>query len=182
VKILDIGSALLIVAGLAVFEIITSIDNAVINADILKGMSQQARQWFLVYGLFTAVFIVRGLLPLFIVWAADPSIGLVGAFTATFSQDVRILEAVEASKPPLLVAGGVFLVILFFHWLFMEEKSYGLKGESFIHFRLLVPATKSVIRIARAATASPNISRWFLLLLLLLLTLVSHNQKEAAIL
>jgi len=128
----DIFSSLLIVLGLVVFEIITSIDNAVINADVLRVMSPRGRRWFLVWGLFIAVFLVRGLLPLLIVWAADPTLGPVGAFTATFSQDVSVLRAVEASKPPLLIAGGVFLMLLFFHWLFMEEKSYGLKGESFI--------------------------------------------------
>ena len=130
---IDVFSILLTVLGLAVFETITSIDNAVINADVLRGMSQRARHWFLVWGLLSSVFLVRGLLPLLIVWAADPALGPVGAFTATFSQDPRVLDAVEASKPPLLIAGGVFLMILFFHWLFMEEKSYGLKGESFLH-------------------------------------------------
>ena len=130
---IDVFSILLTVFGLAVFEIITSIDNAVINADILQGMSLRARRWFLVWGLLSAVFLVRGLLPLVIVWAADPSLGPVGAFTATFSQDPSVLRAVEMSKPPLLIAGGVFLIILFFHWLFMEDKSYGIKGESFIH-------------------------------------------------
>ena len=129
----DIFSVLLIVFGLVVFEMITSIDNAVINADVLRVMSPRARRWFLVWGLFTAVFLMRGLLPLLIVWAAEPTLGPIGAFTATFSQDPSVLKAVEDSKPPLLIAGGVFLIILFFHWLFMEEKSYGLKGESFIH-------------------------------------------------
>ncbi len=133
VKMIDAFSVLLTVFGLAVFEIITSVDNAVINADVLRGMSKRARRWFLIWGLVTAVFLVRGLLPLLIVWAADPTLGPVGAFTATFSEDPGVLKAVEDSKPPLLIAGGVFLMILFFHWLFMEEKSYGLKGERFIH-------------------------------------------------
>jgi hypothetical protein len=133
VKMVDVFSVVLIVVGLAVFEMVTSIDNAVINADVLRVMSARARHWFIVWGLLTAVFLVRGLLPLLIVWTADPSLGLIGAFTATFSQDPHVLKAVEDSKPPLLIAGGVFLIILFFHWLFMEEKSYGLKGERFIH-------------------------------------------------
>jgi hypothetical protein len=32
----------------------------------------------------------------------------------------------------LLIGGGTFLVFLFFHWLFLEPKSYGLRGERFI--------------------------------------------------
>jgi uncharacterized protein len=132
-NVVDVVTLLLIVAGLAVFEIVTSIDNAVINADVLRLMSRRARRWFLIWGLLAAVFLVRGLLPLVIVWASQPSLGPVGAFTATFSQDPAILAAVENAKPPLLIAGGVFLIFLFFHWLFMEEKTYGLKGERFIH-------------------------------------------------
>jgi hypothetical protein len=128
----DAFTVLLIVLGLAVFEIITSIDNAVINADVLLGMSRRAKRWFLVWGLFSSVFLVRGLLPLLIVWAAAPTLGPVGAFTGTFSEDPSVLKAVYGLKPPVLIAGGVFLMILFFHWLFMEEKSYGLKGEKFI--------------------------------------------------
>ena len=129
----DVFSLLLTVLGLVVFEVITSVDNAVINADMLRVMSQRARHYFLVWGLLIAVFLVRGLLPLLIVWTANPALGPVGAFTATLSQDPGTLNAIEGSKPPLLIAGGVFLIILFLHWLFMEEKSYGLKGESFIH-------------------------------------------------
>jgi hypothetical protein len=130
--VVDLVSIALVVVGLAVFEIVTSIDNAVINANALEVMSSRARRWFLVWGLLVAVFLVRGLLPLLIVWAAEPGLGPFEVFTATFSQNTAVLRSVEASKPPLLIAGGVFLIVLFFHWLFMEEKSYGLTGEQFI--------------------------------------------------
>lgn len=32
-----------------------------------------------------------------------------------------------------MTGGGTFLVFLFFHWLFLEPKHYGLRGEEFIH-------------------------------------------------
>lgn len=32
-----------------------------------------------------------------------------------------------------MIGGGTFLVFLFFHWLFLEPKNYGLPGERFIH-------------------------------------------------
>lgn len=54
-----------------------------------------------------------------------------GALTATFSSDPRVIEAVESSAPMLLMGGGVFLLFLFLHWLFLEEKHYGLVGEKF---------------------------------------------------
>ena len=130
---MDILSLILIVAGLCLFEIVSSIDNAVINAEVLSTMGQKARRWFLVWGLLFAVVLVRGLLPLLIIWAANPSIGPIGALTATFSNDPHVAETIEQSAPILLIGGGVFLLFLFFHWLFLEEKKYGLKGEQFIH-------------------------------------------------
>ena len=128
-----IGSMILIVLGLCLFEIISSIDNAVINAEVLSTMSTKARRWFLFWGLLFAVVIVRGLLPWAIVWATNSSLGPIGALTATFSNNPHIKEAIETSAPVLLSGGGTFLIFLFFHWLFIEPKSYGLRGERFFH-------------------------------------------------
>lgn len=129
---MDIAPILLTIAGLTLFEIISSIDNAIINAEVLSGMQARARRWFLTYGMLFAVFIVRGLLPWLIVWLATPGLGPLEALTATFSNDPRVIEAVDRSAPILLVGGGTFLVFLFFHWLFLEPKTFGLRGERFI--------------------------------------------------
>ncbi len=129
---MDIFSILLIIAGLCLFETITSIDNAIINAEVLSTMSQKARRWFLVWGLLFAVFVIRGALPWLIVWMSTPSLGPVGAFTATFSSDPAVVAAIGQSAPILLIAGGIFLIFLFFHWLFLEEKAFGLRGERYI--------------------------------------------------
>ena len=120
------------VLGLALFETVSSIDNAIINAEVLGTMGQKARRWFLTWGIFFAVFLVRGLLPWLIIWLATPGIGPVEALMAAFSSDHRVLAAVEGARPSLLMAGGVFLVFLFLHWLFLEEKHFGLPGERFI--------------------------------------------------
>lgn len=130
---MDIWSILLIVGGLCLFETISSIDNAIINAEVLSKMGQKARQWFLWWGLLIAVFLVRGLLPWAIVWATVPSLGPIGAFTASFSNDPHIHEAIESAAPILLLGGGVFLIFLFFNWLFLEEKNFGLVGERFFY-------------------------------------------------
>ncbi len=122
---------ILTVAGLSVFEIVSSIDNAIINADVLATMGQKARKLFLFWGLIFAVFVVRGLLPWLIVWATTPSLGPAGALLATFSSDPAVTSAIEDSAPILLIFGGTFLVFLFFHWLFVEEKICGLRSEAF---------------------------------------------------
>jgi hypothetical protein len=126
-----IFTMILTVLGLCLFEIISSIDNAVINAEVLGTMGKKARRWFLLYGFFFAVFVVRGLLPWFIIWATMPSLGPIGSLTAAFSNDPSVLDAVHKSAPILLLGGGIFLVFLFFHWLFLETKNFGLRHEKF---------------------------------------------------
>jgi uncharacterized protein len=128
---MDVFSLILIVIGLVLFETITSIDNAIINAQVLSTMQPWARRWFLIWGLLFAVFLVRGLLPWLIVWATVPSLGPLGTLTATFSGDASVVGAIEKSAPTLQIGGGTFLLFLFSHWLFLEPKHYGLAGEAF---------------------------------------------------
>ena len=130
---MDFFSIALTVLGLSLFEIVISVDNAVINADVLGTMSKKARRWFLIWGIIIAVFLVRGLLPWLIIWMSNPSLGAIGALTASFSSDPRIAETIKESAPILLAGGGTFLVFLFFHWIFLEPKHYGLVGEEFMH-------------------------------------------------
>jgi hypothetical protein len=123
---MEIFTAILIILGLVVFETISSIDNAIINAEVVGTMKPKGRRWFLTWGLLFAVFIVRGLLPWLIVYFMNPSLGFIGSFTATFSSDPAVAASIASSAPILLAGGGVFLVFLFFHWLFLEEKHFGL--------------------------------------------------------
>lgn len=130
---MDLLSIGLIVAGLILFETVSSVDNAIINAQILSTMGEKAKKWFLTWGLLVAVFVVRGVLPWLIVWVVSPTLGPIGSLTATFSGDPKVTQAIEGSAPILLIAGGTFMIFLFFYWLFLEPKYYGLKGEKFFH-------------------------------------------------
>ena len=130
---MDFLSAILTIAGLCLFETISSIDNAIINAEVLSTMGQKFRKIFLRWGIISSVFIVRLVLPWLIVWGAIPSLGFMGALLATFSDNPEVTHAIEQSAPLLLAGGGVFLIFLFFDWLFLEPKNFGLKGEEFIH-------------------------------------------------
>jgi hypothetical protein len=124
-------SIALTIVGLCLFETVSSIDNAIINAEVLSAMGKAAKRWFLTWGILIAVFAVRGILPWLIVWGAAPDLGPSGAFLAAFSSDPLVYHAVESAKPLLLMAGGVFLLLLFLHWLFLEPKNFGLPGERF---------------------------------------------------
>ncbi|MBI5149320.1 MAG: DUF475 domain-containing protein [Candidatus Omnitrophica bacterium] len=147
---MGIGNVILSIFGLCLFEVVSSIDNAVVNADVLATMSVKWRKWFLIWGIFLGVFLVRGILPWFIVWMSNPAIGPWGALTASFSNDPRIHQALEQSSPPLLLGGGIFLIFLFFHWLFLEPKEFGLHVERFftkqgVWFFALVSIILSVV-------------------------------------
>lgn len=147
---MDLLAIALTVSGLCLFEAVSSIDNAIINAQVLSTMGQRARRWFLLWGILIAVFLIRGLLPLLIVWATIPTLGLFGALTATFNSDPKVLHAIENSAPLLLIGGGTFLLFLFFHWLFMEPKHFGIRGERFfqeqgVWFYALVSALLTII-------------------------------------
>jgi hypothetical protein len=39
---------------------------------------------------------------------------------------MAVKNSIEKSAPILLIAGGIFLVFLFLHWLFLEDKRFGL--------------------------------------------------------
>ncbi len=119
-------SAFITILGLSIFETVSSVDNAIINAEVLSTMGKKARRWFLLWGLLIAVFLVRGLLPWAIVWAFNPNLGPIQAFSAAWSSDPAVHESIVKSAPILLIAGGVFLLFLFLHWLFLEDKKFGL--------------------------------------------------------
>lgn len=116
------ATVFLVILGLVVFEVVNSVDNAIVNAHMLRTMSAKARRWFLLWGILTAVILVRGLLPLLIVWFTTPGITLLRALQATFGNDPVAKTAMDASAYILLVAGGMFLLLLYLHWLFLEKK------------------------------------------------------------
>src|SRR3989344_194448 len=99
---------ILTVLGLSIFEIITSLDNAIINAEVLSGMGKKARRFFLTWGIFFSVFLMRGILPFLILFIAAPQLGILGTITAAFSNDPSVAKTVQESSHVLLISGGVF--------------------------------------------------------------------------
>lgn len=155
-------SYLLTIVGLSIFETINSIDNAIINAEVLATMDEKSRRWFLLWGFLGAVLIVRGILPWIIIWIAAPALGPVGAFAAALSSNPQAHDAIEHSAPALLTGGGVFLFLLFFHWLFLEKKEYGLIGEKFFYRQGVwfygVAAIPLILIVANTFSVNPAIA------------------------
>jgi hypothetical protein len=123
----------IVIFGLLVFEIVSSIDNAIVNAHVLKTIPEQYRRLFVLWGFLFGVVGVRGLLPFTIVWLANTQLSLFQAIHLTLSDPDLMAKSVEQSKALLLVGGGMYLVMVFLAWLFLEEKKYAFLVEHFIH-------------------------------------------------
>ncbi len=128
-------SAIIVIVGLIIFEIISSIDNAIVNAHVLKTLPEKYRKFFLLWGMIFAVFVVRGLLPFLIIWMVNPALSVSELLKFAFSNDPAIAVYVEKSKPLLLLGGGIYLFLIALSWLFLEEKKYAFLVENFIHKR-----------------------------------------------
>jgi hypothetical protein len=124
---------IVIVFGLCLFEVISSVDNAIINAHVLKTLPEKYRKFFLFWGLLIAVFLVRGVLPFVIVWLANPAFSFTQVISFVFNPTPEIESYVEKSQALLLLGGGVYLFLVFLSWLFTEEKKYAFLVEQFIH-------------------------------------------------
>ncbi|MFH1088964.1 MAG: DUF475 domain-containing protein [Candidatus Uhrbacteria bacterium] len=124
---------IIVIFGLILFEVISSVDNAIVNANVLKTVPEKFRKFFLLWGLLLAVFVMRGLLPFAIVWIANAGLPIDEVFKLVFSDPALMEKALEHSKPLLLLGGGVYLFFVFLAWLFLEEKKYAFLVEGFIH-------------------------------------------------
>jgi len=125
-------SAVLLCAILGVLEVSLSFDNAVINATVLERMSNFWQTIFLTVGVVIAVFGMRLLLPLVIVWLAA-GLPPLEAFSlamnpppddaAYFPDGSPSYETLLTDAHPLIASfGGMFLLMLFLSWLFTERE------------------------------------------------------------
>ncbi len=115
-------TTIVIILGLIVFEVVSSVDNAIVNAHVLKTMSAKWRKIFLFWGIIFAVFLIRGLVPLLVVWMSVPELGFMGTFRAAFSGSSDFTQLIEERKGVILLGAGVFMALLYLHWLFLEKK------------------------------------------------------------
>ncbi len=125
-------SAVVLCAILGVLEVSLSFDNAVINATVLERMSDFWQKIFLTVGIVIAVFGMRLLLPLLIVYFAA-GLPPVEAFqlamnpppddAAYFPDGSPSYETLLTDAHPIIAAfGGMFLLMLFLNWLFEEKE------------------------------------------------------------
>ncbi len=118
---IGIGPAILTCMLLGVLELALSVDNAVVNAKVLEGMSPFWQKLFLTLGIFIAVFVMRFFLPLAIVAvAADLSIVQVGSM-ALYDQKAYAAALLDCHFP-ISAFGGAFLGLVFLDFILDTDR------------------------------------------------------------
>lgn len=158
---------------LAVLEVSLSFDNAVINASILKRMSPFWQRMFLTIGILVAVFGMRLLFPLLIVWATaglDPVRAMELALHPPPHGALEFPDGspsyqklVMAAHPQIAAFGGIFLLMLFLDFVFYDREIKWLKWIEIPFARLgrlgqvsLVVTGLVLVGVGTELTHSPN--------------------------
>ncbi|MEI6144960.1 MAG: DUF475 domain-containing protein [Methylococcales bacterium] len=106
---------------LAVLEVSLSFDNAVVNASILKRMDEKWQRYFLTWGILIAVFGMRLVFPILIVSVAT-GLDFIGVTTMALHDPAQYAEHLNASHIQIAAFGGMFLMMVFFSFIFNEDK------------------------------------------------------------
>ena len=119
-------TALFLCFMLAILEVSLSFDNAVLNATILKRMSEFWQKIFLTIGIFIAVFGMRLLFPLLIV-AVTAGLNPVEAIQLALQKGAiedpgSYAYILNEAKPQIAAFGGMFLLMLFLTFVFEDRK------------------------------------------------------------
>jgi len=130
--------ALWIATVLSVLEVSLSFDNAVVNAQVLKGMDALWRHRFVTWGMAIAVFGMRMVFPLIIVSVAL-GINPIASFMLAIGEPEQYAHALESVHTSVMGFGGTFLMMValkFFidhdkdvHWLEKIESKLTFLGK-----------------------------------------------------
>lgn len=107
---------------LIILEVSLSFDNAVVNARILRHMSQVWQRRFIIYGIPIAVFGMRFLFPILIVSiAAD--MGMLQTLNLALNNPDEYHHALHSNKNQIYIFGGGFLLMVFLSFFFEEKET-----------------------------------------------------------
>jgi uncharacterized protein len=130
-------NALFLLVVLAILEISLSFDNAIINATVLKRMSPFWRRMFLTIGILFAVFGMRLIFPLLVVWATagiDPVRAMELALNPPPHGALEFPDGspsyqklITSAHPQIAAFGGTFLLMLFLDFVFRDRDIKWLK-------------------------------------------------------
>lgn len=120
VSIISGAEALFAVLILAVIEVTFSFENAVVNAKVLQKMDRLWQVIFLSVGIIVAVFGVRMLLPLLLV-SITANMGIGAVVDLALHHPDEYAHHLESAHPVIAAFGGIFLLMIFLHFLFEDR-------------------------------------------------------------
>lgn len=106
---------------LGVLEVSLSFDNAVVNAAVLKRMSELWQQRFLTWGIVVAVFGMRLIFPVLIVTFAT-GIGVIPVAEMALNQPEQYAQHLHDAHSFIAAFGGTFLLLVAFAFLFDDAR------------------------------------------------------------
>ena len=109
--------ALWLVFVLGVLEVSLSFDNAVVNASVLKHMTEFWRNLFLTVGILIAVFGMRLVFPILIVSVATGT-GFGSVVGMALERPDEYASVLTSHYPQIAAFGGMFLLLVFRLFLF----------------------------------------------------------------
>jgi hypothetical protein len=114
-------TAVMTAAMLGLLETSLSFDNAVVNAKVLLTMNHFWRRMFITVGILIAVFGMRVVFPLVIVWAVSDN-GLWAVVSMTWRNPTQFQQILVDQHVPVAGFGGAFLWMVFTNFFFDAEK------------------------------------------------------------
>lgn len=113
--------ALITMLTLTALEITFSLDNAVVNAQVLERMSEFWRRMFMTVGILIAVFGMRLVFPILVV-VATSHLGFGTVIDLALQHPHEYADKLEAAHPVIAAFGGMFLMMIFLDFIFGETK------------------------------------------------------------
>ncbi len=114
-------TAFVIAILLVILEVTLSFDNAVVNAKVLKQLSEKWQHRFLTWGIFVSVVLTRALLPIAIVAISTGVSYFTIAHIALYDSE-HYAELLEGAHIIISAFGGIFLTIVGLRYFFDKEK------------------------------------------------------------
>jgi hypothetical protein len=114
-------TAVMTAAMLGLLETSLSFDNAVVNAKVLMTMNHFWRRMFITVGILVAVFGMRVVFPLIIVWVVSDH-SLWNVFAMTWRNPMQFQQILVDQHITVAGFGGAFLWMVFTNFFFDYEK------------------------------------------------------------
>jgi uncharacterized protein len=110
---------LITMLALTALEITFSLDNAVVNAQVLEKMSYFWRRMFMTVGILIAVFGMRLVFPVAIV-AVTAHLDIASVITLALNHPKDYALVLQTAHPTIAAFGGMFLLMIFLDYIFGE--------------------------------------------------------------